>query len=395
MLKIKIPGKSWTLQSIDVLSAAGSNWNKNPAERAEMTLACRDTDYLPKVPDAGKTKIVDGVEVQVMHNGLLVKKNGYQGEWQAKTIEELKGNHEPQEEKVFYEVINRLNKDNLTRQRIMIELGSWWSYYSLWFLKEVKNSRAICEEPDPVNIELGKANARLNSFKVDQDILFYEAAAGSKNGHMIEFDTEDKRTVRVPVRTVDSLVSENNIEMLDILHMDIQGAEMDTLKGTIKTITNKKIRFLFVSTHHYAISGDPVMHQKCLDFITANGGHIVSSHTILESCSGDGLIVASFSDDDKDFKIGVTLQPTDDSLFRPAEIDTAILWSAHNQTVEEFSKLEHELTFYKSKVGDLEKQRIDMEKEINHWKHMPAGQRTKIVAKQVAGGVKRRLKKNV
>lgn len=394
MLKIKLPGQSWTLRSIDVLSAAGSNWNKTQAERAEMTLACQDTDYLPKVKDAGKTKTVDGVKVQVMHNGLVVKKNGYQGEWQAKTIEELKGNHEPQEEKVFFEVIKRLNQGDSSMRHTMIELGSWWSYYSLWFLKEVNNSQAICEEPDPVNIELGKANAKLNSFKVGTDILFYEAAAGSKNGQTVEFDTEDKRTIRVPVRTVDSLVEENEIEMLDILHMDIQGAEMDTLKGTIKTIKEKKIRFLFVSTHHYAISGDPIMHQKCLEFIKINGGHIISSHTILESCSGDGLIVASFSENDKDFKVAVTLQPTDDSLFRAAEIDTAILWEAHNKTVEEFSKLDHELRFYKSKVADLETIQSDLQKEINGWRYMPVGQRTKLVAKQVAGGVKRRLTKD-
>lgn len=353
------------LSALDTLGANSNPWSKTPAERASMSMACRDTDYIPKVKDAGKTKVVNGERVQVMHNGLIVKENGYQGEWEARIIESLKGHHEPQEEKVFHEVLQRIGKGGL-----MMELGSWWSFYSMWFIRAVKDGKAVCCEPDPANLKLGNENAKLNDIKIDDQITFYHSAAGVPDGDIIDFQCEDESIIKIPVRTVDSIVAERKIKKIDLLHMDIQGFEMHALQGALETIKAKKLRFLFVSTHHFAISGDPIMHQRCLDFIKSNGGHIIARHTILESCSGDGLIVASFDEQDKDFTVDVTLQPTDDSLFRPAEIDTSILWDSHNSLVEKVNvaashtsllerdnnQLKNDLDVYRRHVEYLEKE---------------------------------------
>ena len=46
---------------------------------------------------------------------------------------ENKGVHEPQEEKAFLEVLNYVEKGST-----MIELGSYWGFYSLWFNKKIK-----------------------------------------------------------------------------------------------------------------------------------------------------------------------------------------------------------------------------------------------------------------
>jgi hypothetical protein len=40
--------------------------------RAVMTTSCRDTDYIPKVADAGALFERDGRTLQVMHNGVLL-----------------------------------------------------------------------------------------------------------------------------------------------------------------------------------------------------------------------------------------------------------------------------------------------------------------------------------
>lgn len=298
-------------------------------ERARMTLSCHDSDYIPKVKDAGKTKTVDGTQVQVMHNGLYVAKGAYQGDWQAKVIQELKGNHEPQEEKVFYEVLKRVRPGS-----VMMELGCWWCYYSMWFLRSVEGGTAICCEPDPDNLVTGRRNMQLNGFKEPEDYIFYEAAAGREDKKTISFTTESGRNVRVPIRTVDSLLRERKLDELAILHMDIQGAELGALKGARKSLRSGKIRFLFVSTHHYLISGDPLIHQKCLQFIKENGGHIVAEHTIAESCSGDGLIVASFTKEDQDFTVETSLQHSDDSLFRQPEKDIGLLWENHDRLLD-------------------------------------------------------------
>jgi len=321
-----------------------------------MTIGCHDSDDIPRVKDAGDIKKVNGEAVQVMHNGLLVKRGAYQGDWQARTIKALRGTHEPQEEKVFYEVLKRVPKDGT-----MIELGSWWSYYSMWFVKSVDNGKAICCEPDPNNIEVGKFNSRLNNLY--DRMTFVSSAAGQEDHKLIEFETESKEKVRVPIRTVDSLIQEHNVSKLDVLHMDIQGAEVSALEGARRSIESGKLRFVFISTHHHAISNDPRTHQKCLDFIHKHGGHIIAKHTVLESCSGDGLIVASFDPKDKDFQVRVTLQPSDESFFRPLEEEVAILWDAKNELKAHTEEVEEDLH---NKTDEFNYKETELKGTIEH-----------------------------
>lgn len=354
----KIADSALELAALDVLNSVEGVWAKDQKGRELMTRACRDADYIPRVKDAGTTKHKDGMIVQVMHNGILVKKGGYQSEWQAETIKALKGVHEPQEEKVFYETLKRLENDS-----VMMELGSWWSYYSLWFLKEIKESHAYCIEPDPQNLELGETNAKLNNFTVGKEIIFENAAVGSADGIIQNFRLESGAVVDMPIRSVDSLVQERSIKKLDILHLDIQGYELSALEGALETIKAGKVRFVFISTHHYAISGDPLLHLKCLEFITKNGGYIVAKHTIAESCSGDGLIVASFDERDKDFHVEVSLQPADDSLFRLPEEDVGILWDAHDRLT---GVLRSERRSFATKFAELEKETVLKGEYIAH-----------------------------
>ncbi len=334
--------------ALNALMRPASPWRKSEEERADMTIACHDGDDIPRTKEAGTTKKVNGLDVQVMHNGLLVRQDGYQGVWQTRTIKELKGIHEPQEEKVFYEVLKRVDDNS-----VMMELGAWWAYYSMWFVKHGKHNRAICCEPDPDNLQLGKDNAALNKLREGTDIQFYAAAAGSNDGQQINFETLAGPTARVPIRTVDSIIAEQKLARLEILHMDIQGIELDALHGALKSIDTGKIRFLFVSTHHYSISNDPIMHKKCTDLIKKHGGTVIASHSVLESCSGDGLIVASFDKRDKDFKVDVTLQPSNDSLFRSHEEDLSVLWKDHERFLKYTSMLEQKTDQLQVKVENL------------------------------------------
>jgi len=295
-------------------------------QRIEMTTSCRDTDDIPKVKNAGSIERVKGVEVQVLHNGIVVEKDGYVGPWMTKIIHELKGHHEPQEEVAFYEVLKRLHEGST-----MIELGSYWAYYSLWFNKSIKDARNICCEPDPKNRKLGERNAALNGV---HGVEFISAAAGSRHGEKVKIslDSDATQEVEVQVASIDGLVAEKKLKKIDILHLDVQGVELDVLEGARESIEDGRIRFIFVSTHHYIFSKSAKTHIDCLNFIKSLGGHIISSHTVPESFSGDGLIVASFSDEDRNFVVTTSINHTDRSLFRPYEEDLQILLDAYSST---------------------------------------------------------------
>jgi FkbM family methyltransferase len=275
--------------------------------RIELTAAVRDTDRIPKVADAGSTRILDGVAVQVMHCGVVVVRDCYYGPWMTEVIRRLRGHHEPQEEAVFYELLKRLGSDPW--EPTMLELGSYWAYYALWFKHVHPRGTCILVEPDPQHLEVGERNLALNAV----DGQFIEAAVSySHDSHTSLRCESDGVTRRVPTVSVDGLLAGDPSGRADLVVCDVQGAEMDVLRGASHALREGRIRFLVVSTH--LVAHDPVLHQRCLAFLVEAGAQIIAEHSIPESCSGDGLIVASMDPRDKDFIVDVTVGRARDSL---------------------------------------------------------------------------------
>ena len=277
--------------------------------RIALTVACRDTDAIPKVEDAGVVR--DGV--QVMHNGVRVVEGGYYGEWMTEVIRRLRGHHEPQEEVAFHAVLERLaTTADPTRPATMLELGAFWAYYSLWFLHRMPGGRAFLVEPDPAYLEIGRRNIELNDFEA----TFLQAAVGRESTPPRPFECEsDGVTRNVPIEGLQSLMDRFRLSHLDLLFADVQGAEWPLLDGARAVLRDGRVRFVIASTHHHVISGDPLTHYRCLDLLRELGAHIIVEHTVAESYSGDGLIVASFDDRDRDLKVCVSRCRVGDSWF--------------------------------------------------------------------------------
>jgi FkbM family methyltransferase len=305
-------------------------------ERSLITASCKDTDLIPKVQNAGRVLEQNDQKYQLMHNGIKVVADGYYGDWMTNLITNLHGHHEPQEEKVFYELSKLFNPDT-----VMIELGSYWSYYSLWFHKVVSGAFNICCEPDPDNKTIGQANFKLNAF---DNVVFVDGVAGEDDGKIVAFETgRNIEPIDVPIRSVDSLVAEYGVKRLELLHIDVQGSEFDALLGATNTIKSGKLRFVFVSTHHYLMSRDPDIHQRCMSLIEDLGGHIICEHDIHESFSGDGLIVASFAKADRELSVEVSHNRMVDSQFRAYMKDLELVFGAYEIQLDRLAELKQEL----------------------------------------------------
>lgn len=263
--------------------------------RIKLTTSCRDSDIIPKVANAGQIVLENGSQVQIMHNGLRVIQGGYHGDWMASVIESLKGHHEPQEEVVFDAILKQLGPEST-----MIELGCFWSYYSLWFLKDFPLRRALGVEPDPAHIQIGLRNAELNNLQLE----IRNGYIGPKPEQETLFETESSGSINVPAISPASLVKEfSNGGVLDILHCDTQGAEIFTLFDCEKLFRARKIRFAVISTHAMQITGSALTHQMCLQMVKDYGGQVLIEHDVHESFSGDGLIAAYFGDEELDFSM--------------------------------------------------------------------------------------------
>jgi FkbM family methyltransferase len=300
--------------------AAVADLPAHEARRVALTTAVRDTDHIPKVDDAGDVRILESGRVQVMHNGLLVEYGCYHGEMMAEIIRVLRGHHEPQEEAVFHQLLTRLGEETTDGAYTMVELGSFWAYYSMWFNRAFPGARNIMVEPDPVNIDVGRRNFALNGMTGS----FVHGAVGFDHGGTVWLPCEsDWRVRKIPTVTIPGLMSEHQIEHLDLILCDTQGAEIGVLESCLASMSAGRIRFVVVSTHHHTITGDPLTHQRCLELLSHAGARIIAEHSIAESCSGDGLIAASMDPRDAGFTIEVTHVRAKNSIFGELEYDLA------------------------------------------------------------------------
>ena len=295
------------------LNAAFSLQRLDPqSERARvaMTVSCRDADPIEKHPEAGRIIEQNDRSIQIMHNGLKVELGGYHGRWMAEIISQLKGHHEPQEELLFNAVLKAVRPDGL-----FVELGAFWSYYSMWFLKEFPAGRALCIEPDPVHVEIGKRNMALNG--LSDRALFHQAWIGESEEAEVEHLGESSRQpLRLPQISMFgiSLLAGGPIE---ILHCDAQGAETGLLRSMAAIGDDLQVRFVFISTHHHYISGSRETHADCLTLLREMGFVILADYDVGESFSGDGLIVASRDPADLNLSLPTVSRNTPEcSLFR-------------------------------------------------------------------------------
>lgn len=205
-----------------------------------------------------------------MHNGIKVIKDGYCGCWMTDLIYGLKGHHEPQEEKAFQEVLKYMPS-----QAVMIELGSFWGYYSLWFAKQVEISSNYLVEPDPWRLELGRQNFLLNQ----KEGHFTRGYVGTCNSDAGDYHHANSIMI-------DSFIEQYQLRHVNLLHSDIQGAEFEMLLSAINSIESGKIDYFFISTHAQTL------HEECINFLKSHHYQILAEHSQDESFSVDGLIVA-------------------------------------------------------------------------------------------------------
>lgn len=286
------------------------------ARRVRMTVSCRDSDAIPKVPGGGDVLTVGGVSVQRMHNGVLIEEGCYYGPWMTEVIRALRGHHEPQEEAVFHAVMERLAESE--PDATMIELGSFWAYYSMWFHGRTGGNRVVCLEPDPVYLDVGRRNFALNEMSAS----FLQGAVGDEPGATTRFVAESTgEEVEVVQYDLASLMAETGLDRVSLLMVDIQGFETVLLERAADLLRAGRIRFAVVSTHHHLISGDALTHQRVLDLLRACGGHVIAEHSVPESYSGDGLIAVSFDERDRDLTVDISHARAKESLFGELEYD--------------------------------------------------------------------------
>jgi len=241
---------------------------------------------IERVPSAG---YVDGDQVY-LHNGLRVPVAGPEAYYT--TFSQLlvinRGVHEPLEEFVFQEVLKRLPDEPS-----MLELGAYWGHYSMWFKKARPKAEAILVEPDPAKLKVGQDNFARNRLKGE----FIEGLVG-----IGKFE-------------VDAFFKDRKIKALDILHADIQGAELEMLTTAKGVLEKRRAHYLFIATHSQQL------HSEVVDRLNEVGYRVeISSDFDFQTTSFDGFVFASSPEIDPVFGGASALGRDDIALRRPADV---------------------------------------------------------------------------
>jgi FkbM family methyltransferase len=271
----------------------------------------------------------------------------------TEVIRTLRGHHEPQEERVFDQIVRRLAGER--GPLFMIEFGSYWAYYALWFCRAIASARAIAVEPDPAYLAVGQRNAVLNDLTAA--VSFVHGAVGNRPGQLLDFRAEsDGCDHQVTQYDLGSVLDTAGLDRVDVVLADVQGAETIILERGKSDFRQGRVRFLIVSTHHHAISGNPLTHQQAIALLTELGAHVICEHSVSESFSGDGLIAVSFDERDRDLTVDISRARSKDSLFREVEFDLATSDAQRIRAQQDAADMRAQLRQVRSQLEKAERQ---------------------------------------
>lgn len=137
---------------------------------------------------------------------------------------------------------------------VVVDVGAWIGIWVIWVAPFVKKIYAL--EPVPEIINALRQNVKLNGFT---NVELFESAMFSKTGsakmdvtgnpsastlvdawrHGAAWLYEGGRTITVQTYRWDDWVTKNGIHKINLLKMDVEGAELDVLSGMSKVLPER------------------------------------------------------------------------------------------------------------------------------------------------------------
>jgi len=143
----------------------------------------------------------------------------------------------------------------------VLDAGAHHGHTAIQYLEHFPNSRVIALEPEPENFAIAKK--ALEPFGERVELLPFALAEADGSvalrltshsgahsllevGDMRYYDApvETRTPIEVRAVTLDSLLAEHRLDRLDILKMDIQGAELLALRGAAGLLARHAIRLI-------------------------------------------------------------------------------------------------------------------------------------------------------
>jgi FkbM family methyltransferase len=176
---------------------------------------------------------------------------------------------------------------------VVIDGGAYLGDFTLYAAKAAgKSGKVIAFEPDPLNYKKLLKNISLNNLEnvialnkglySDNTVLkFYNDSSGGSFFISDDIESESNGIVEVPVVKLDDEMDRLGISKIDFIKMDIEGAEIEALKGCKKILNSNNLNLAIASYH--ILDGLPTckrlekhLQEMGYNFETTNTQHLTT-----------------------------------------------------------------------------------------------------------------------
>lgn len=136
----------------------------------------------------------------------------------------------------------------LNNQSTIFDIGANIGWYALNWSKQFPQSSIYAFEPIPETYDFFKTNITINgSRNIYPNQLAFSDTSGKTTYYFTPessvlasekniLDYKNAQKIPVETTTVDNFIQQNKIECLDVIKCDVEGAELNVVKGALRTI---------------------------------------------------------------------------------------------------------------------------------------------------------------
>jgi len=137
---------------------------------------------------------------------------------------------------------------------VFVDIGANGGMHTIPSARNMQG-KVIAIEPEPKNFEILKKNIKLNGLKnvialnkgcfSKKGKLTFYLDDGGIGGHSFINKEIGHRHVKINVDTLDNILKNLKIKRVDLIKIDVEGAETDVLKGAMKTLKSSHPKIVF------------------------------------------------------------------------------------------------------------------------------------------------------
>ncbi len=198
------------------------------------------------------------------------------------------------------QLMNLVEKDYF-----VLDIGTNYGSTILQFARKVgKNGTCFGFEPDPINFKICTENLNLNSdLKISVENIGLGDKKGTFNlvvdtesnrgGNRISTNTSGKESHTVNVEVLDQWISNKSIERLDLIKIDVEGFELNVLKGGIETLKKfKPVLFIELDDENLKLQNHSA--KELIEFLENLGYSLLNAVSNKQILSTDDFTFCHF-----------------------------------------------------------------------------------------------------